>query len=152
MSEPIQYADHPKATDGEPCIICQDDSRRNVIDHCHAHGWVRGVLCFSCNSKMGLVDLMITPRGSNELVADLANHVSRCHECDSVSPAQLGPTRSLRSLNTPPNGPVHRFSLYLSDDLYAQVVEAAQADQRSVNSWIVYVLRSHLNSRAARHI
>lgn len=28
-----------------------------VFDHCHEHGWIRGIICASCNGKMRDVDL-----------------------------------------------------------------------------------------------
>lgn len=27
-----------------------------VIEHCHDHGWIRGITCRSCNGKMALID------------------------------------------------------------------------------------------------
>ena len=43
--------------------IRSHDKQRNkyrqnefVLDHCHAHGWIRGVLCRSCNGIMGGID------------------------------------------------------------------------------------------------
>lgn len=27
-----------------------------MFDHCHAHGWVRGMLCLGCNNAMVLYD------------------------------------------------------------------------------------------------
>jgi hypothetical protein len=45
-------------TQGGGCAICgaEKDSggkRRLNIDHCHKDGHVRGVLCISCNTKLG---------------------------------------------------------------------------------------------------
>jgi hypothetical protein len=36
---------------GVPCEICGD--RANAVDHCHAHGHVRGFLCKPCNAALG---------------------------------------------------------------------------------------------------
>lgn len=40
------------------CAICKGKSRsdRLVIDHCHASGFVRGVLCERCNSWLGVLE------------------------------------------------------------------------------------------------
>ena len=40
------------------CSICKGKSRSNrlVIDHCHASGFVRGVLCERCNSWLGVLE------------------------------------------------------------------------------------------------
>ena len=39
------------------CEICRSPGHRAyVFDHCHAHGWVRGILCTVCNTHMSRVD------------------------------------------------------------------------------------------------
>lgn len=39
---------------------CEVDRRHGksdlVFDHCHEHGWVRGIVCQSCNVKLGQLD------------------------------------------------------------------------------------------------
>ena len=36
------------------CAICGEEPERDlVVDHCHMHGHVRGLLCGSCNSGLG---------------------------------------------------------------------------------------------------
>lgn len=31
-------------------------TRDNIFDHCHSHGWIRGLICRSCNQIMNEVD------------------------------------------------------------------------------------------------
>lgn len=37
------------------CLICQDVMSKPAVDHCHASGKVRGLLCRKCNSALGLL-------------------------------------------------------------------------------------------------
>ena len=41
------------AAQGGRCLICQEKMLRPVIDHDHASGQVRGLLCISCNAGLG---------------------------------------------------------------------------------------------------
>lgn len=43
---------------GNECGICGemfDDKSSAMIDHCHAHGHIRGLLCRQCNTAIGLL-------------------------------------------------------------------------------------------------
>jgi hypothetical protein len=41
-------------------LVALDDKRRAaqplVFDHCHVHGWVRGLVCPDCNGILGAAD------------------------------------------------------------------------------------------------
>ena len=57
----VQYAAFQRSRDQYPlvkrCEICRSPSHRFYqFDHCHAHGWVRGILCAVCNRQMYQVD------------------------------------------------------------------------------------------------
>mgnify|MGYP001619743318 FL=1 len=35
------------------CAICQKETERLRVDHCHVTHWVRGLLCVECNAGLG---------------------------------------------------------------------------------------------------
>ena len=50
---PIQYAlTLPPITPGVLCEACGFHVLL-VRDHCHEHGWVRGIACMRCNMYLG---------------------------------------------------------------------------------------------------
>jgi hypothetical protein len=40
---------------GYKCAICQDTPKRLVVDHDHGDGQLRGLLCSTCNSGIGML-------------------------------------------------------------------------------------------------
>jgi len=49
-----QYDEMLKEQDGK-CKICkQTTDKRLSVDHCHKTGKIRGLLCFRCNSGLGM--------------------------------------------------------------------------------------------------
>jgi hypothetical protein len=83
-----------------------------VFDHCHAHGWIRGIVCASCNGKMRNVDLRmdytekyIRVQPDSSLIEielptpSYAGHWEKCPDCRMNGPwtALLGgmPTHSV---------------------------------------------------------
>ena len=39
-----------------PCEICGITNTRTCIDHDHATGYVRGNLCYRCNTRVGMIE------------------------------------------------------------------------------------------------
>lgn len=66
-----------KASQGDACPGCGspfEAGRVGSVDHCHATGKIRGVLCRSCNLALGHVG------DSAEILENLAAYLRRCHE------------------------------------------------------------------------
>lgn len=59
-----------------PCLLCERVTIQQVVDHCHEHGWTRGILCVACNNRMARVDA--DPRHAT--AAELF-HRDNCPEC-----------------------------------------------------------------------
>jgi len=57
-----------------------------LYEHCHWHGWVRGMTCQQCNTRMSFVDKIAHGiyRGSRSLIDvenDLIIHWMKCPDC-----------------------------------------------------------------------
>jgi hypothetical protein len=73
------------------CEACGEESHSPVEDHCHTHGWVRGILCRLCNARMAVIDRGVMPNGTD--VEALLAIAHRCPECPPVALADLAPAR-----------------------------------------------------------
>jgi len=69
-------------------IIEAERPRRSamlVFDHCHRHGWVRGLICGACNIELTLFEP--EPRSewaanaTGSLLALVTAHVAKCPDC-----------------------------------------------------------------------
>ena len=53
----VQEFERMKEEQNHKCAICEVDfkslARQPDIDHCHEHGHVRGLLCWTCNGGLG---------------------------------------------------------------------------------------------------
>ncbi|MGN9787982.1 endonuclease domain-containing protein [Nonomuraea sp. ZG12] len=82
-SAPVQYNRERLRRLGrpqEPCEVCGGVDHPRVRDHCHAHGWIRGVLCNYCNGLMMAVDRGASP-APTYLRAPLAGYLTHWHKC-----------------------------------------------------------------------
>ena len=99
MTTLVRYGEHVCAEPGTPCLLCGDPALLPRTDHCHAHGWVRGVLCPRCNTLMAFIDRRATVRESSITapltLAALVAHAARCPDCKPFAVEDLGPTRGL---------------------------------------------------------
>jgi hypothetical protein len=85
----VKYGQHPKVLPYVTCEACGGSTPDPVADHCHAHGWVRGTLCRSCNTQMRFIDRLVVPYvGKARLGSLLAFHL-RCSECLPLTAADL---------------------------------------------------------------
>jgi hypothetical protein len=50
----LDERDEMERTQDGRCLICAE-KKQLVVDHCHATGKVRGLLCFSCNKALGFL-------------------------------------------------------------------------------------------------
>lgn len=93
---PVLYSDTrnlPRPNGPCESMACATDNKHSgkyAYDHCHAHGWVRGVLCHSCNNRMKAVDEAMTKLAYGELAklrgkpgdhGKLFQHWMRCPDC-----------------------------------------------------------------------
>lgn len=146
----VRYGEHEPVAPGSACVLCAVVALRPVQDHCHDHGWLRGVLCGRCNTAMAYVDRRITPRAALAAglsLADLLAHAGRCPECLPLTVADLGPTASLRpavpSLERP-------TTVRLRADISAAVREVAQELGISFNAALSVLVTEALKARG-RH-
>lgn len=99
MTTPVRYGEHAVAAPGTPCLLCGDPTLLPRTDHCHAHSWVRGVLCPRCNTLMAFIDRRASLRKSAIAppltLAALVAHAARCPDCEPFGVEDLGPTRGL---------------------------------------------------------
>ncbi|WP_083999899.1 endonuclease domain-containing protein [Actinomadura kijaniata] len=84
--EPVQYVQWRLAKLGRPkerCLVCRTNRIPHVRDHCHKHGWIRGVLCNTCNGTMRWLDrgALLRAAGARAEVQRYIEHWLRCPDC-----------------------------------------------------------------------
>ena len=74
------------------CEICRSTAHVAYgFDHCHVHGWVRGILCGPCNTQMQGVDA-----GKIPLASPYVEHWRRCPDCLKIGVVTLPVKRPRR--------------------------------------------------------
>lgn len=78
----VQYARIRRLTSRSQtdCALCGRYTTVPVLDHCHAHGFVRGLVCTSCNGRMGYVDAHTDKATDSERF-----YRDNCPDCRRVS-------------------------------------------------------------------
>ncbi len=96
---------------GKACEGCARPGTGTGLDHCHAHDWVRGVLCGGCNYKMGAIDAR---KASPYHSPVLLKYWENCPDCREGAPwSAVGPPPAPRSSSG------KKTSIWLSDELEA---------------------------------
>lgn len=57
-----------------------------LFEHCHAHGWVRGLVCNWCNDNLGFLENGQTSRAAYraDLLPKLTEYRRNCPDCPAV--------------------------------------------------------------------
>lgn len=108
MADAIQYASIAPYEPLPAEAVCAGCGRGKMLvrDHCHEHGWMRDIVCGSCNMYLGIIDKRrATPGVGEQYLAALLAIRNRCPDCDQLEVADLKP-RSERSLRVPRTEPV----------------------------------------------
>lgn len=75
MTLPYRYTKGAAAGRDETCVLCGSRSTRLVVDHCHEHGYSRGLLCGSCNARLAVLDAGAAPTPKESF------YLGNCPEC-----------------------------------------------------------------------
>lgn len=73
---------------GGKCAICRRDDERLVVDHCHATGRVRGLLCANCNIALGSFFDNVTALRAAVTYLETRNAVEHVQQEVSTPPAR----------------------------------------------------------------
>lgn len=75
MTVPYRYIKGAAAGRDETCVLCGSRRTDLVVDHCHEHGYARGLLCGSCNGRLAALDAGAAPTPRE------AFYLGNCPEC-----------------------------------------------------------------------
>lgn len=88
------------------CAICKNKLEKGVVDHNHTTGEVRGILCNSCNTAIGLA------KENPEILSNMIEYIQR--SCNSVGEclfykekvAGSIPAGTIRVIGSSPSSPI----------------------------------------------
>jgi len=117
------------------CVACSAEGPLER-DHCHKHGWIRGIVCGPCNRHLIRIDRHLAPRVDAELLAALLAVRNRCTDCDQLDLADLA---AIESPEPRRRGTPELFRrIRLNDDLWERLEQAArEADPDSNRSALI---------------
>jgi hypothetical protein len=137
----VQY-NRPLIPPGAVCVAC-DATEMLVRDHCHEHGWVRGIVCRSCNTRLGVIDRGYVPRGDEDLLAALLAVRNHCPDCKQIDITSL--VRTGRELVRPSAEGAEALSLRLDAAIRDRVDAYARKTRRSRNATVNQLLEIALD-------
>lgn len=137
----IKYGEHPSVLPGTSCETCGSARLRPVTDHCHEHGWVRGLVCPRCNNLMAYVDRRVAPKVESALLAALVALWQRCPDCGQLDVADLGSRGTVD-----PDDPNRNVRYILTWPAWMSEMAAQAANDRAmtVAVWIREAIREKL--------
>ena len=65
-----------------------------VHDHCHVHGWVRGLVCVPCNNRLMHIETGLRPIPPRWQYPALLAHLLKCPDCPRAALPQVPASRS----------------------------------------------------------
>lgn len=138
---PVKYGEHLKVPPGASCDTCGSTDKRIITEHCHAHGWVRGLACGTCNHLMSVIDRRIAPKAEAVLLNALIALWRRCPDCSNGDALELGPA--------PQGEPTARYVLMWPHSMAEKVAAAAKSQTMPMSVWVREAIREKLEREAA---
>lgn len=92
LHRPVQYT--PGCLLIPPDVTCAGcgAARPLMRDHCHQHGWIRAIVCGSCNRKLGHIDrLNVPPKTDRARLTALVGVRNKCPDCTQIGTDDLTP-------------------------------------------------------------
>ena len=114
----VQYK-APLIPPGAACEACGKTGQL-TRDHCHGHGWVRGIVCMSCNKYLESIDRRVAPKIGAALLTALLALQHRCPDCTPLDVSDL------RSLAYVPRGQQRRAVAEIVAQLGVSIEQAEE--------------------------
>jgi hypothetical protein len=131
MSEALVQYVQVRILPGATCVACGAAGPLER-DHCHEHGWVRGIVCRPCNRHLHLIDRRLLQPVKEDLLAAQLSVRNRCPDCDPLDIADLASPRPRKPKPKPGPGPGYR-AIRFEDDLWDRLGKAARRADPDTN-------------------